>query len=361
MSIGKTSIGSAATAADPTPETPPASKQSRWRLSRPSEVSVLIFAREAGMIVMWLVMLAAFSIWASPTFGTFNNMMLILGAASITGIFAAGAAFGVLTGLLDLSLPGTAALAGVITGKLLVSGAPVSLALVAGLAVGVGVGLLNGFLSLRGLNQLVVTIGTFSATAGLAAVISGGNPVGGYERLSAIGTQSYAKIPGPALVMAGVFILGTLFIGQTRAGTRMKAVGGNREAVRRTGVSTNHYMMLAFCLVSLCAALGGIVIGAFTVSATPAPDPTILFDALTAIAISGMPLTGGRGSFPRVIVGALIIATISSALTIKNIQPYWVTFITGVLLIVALGLERILSSAVSARLVAQHEAKASAS
>ena len=61
------------------------------------------------------------------------------------------------------------------------------------------------------------------------------------------------------------------------------------------------------------------------------------------------------------IVGALIIATISSALTIKNIQPYWVTFITGLLLIVALGLQRVLSAAVNARRVAQPEVKASAS
>ena len=274
------------------------SQQPRWRPGRPSEVSVLIFAREAGMIVVWLVMLGVFSIWASPTFGTFNNLMLILGAASITGIFAGGAAFGLLTGLLDLSLPGTAALAGVITGKLLVGGAPVWVAVLVGLAVGAAVGMINGFLSLHGLNQLVVTIGTFSAASGLAAIISGGNPVGGYSRLAAIGTQTYAKIPGPALVMGAVFILGTLFIGQTRAGTRMRAVGGNREAVRRAGVSTDRYMMLAFVLVGICAALGGIVIGAFTVSATPVPDLTILFDALTAIALSGMPLTGAAGASP---------------------------------------------------------------
>ncbi len=50
-----------------------------------------------------------------------------------------------------------------------------------------------------------------------------------------------------------------------------------------------------------------------------------------------MPLTGGRGSFPRVLVGTLIIATINSALVIRGIQPYWTTIITGVLLILALG------------------------
>ena len=241
-------------------------------------MELLIFARNSGMIVLWLVLMGVFSICALPTFGTFNNLMLILGTASITAIFAAGIAFGVLTGLLDLSLPGTAALAFSASGELLVHGAAAWLALLAGLAVGVGVGSINGLLTLRGLNQLVVTIGMFSAASGLAAIISGALPLG-YTRLAAIGTHTYAKIPATALVMAVVFILGTLFMSQTRAGTRMRAVGGNREAVRRTGVNTNRYIVLGFILVSLCAALGGIVLRAFTSSATPVPDPTILFGA----------------------------------------------------------------------------------
>jgi ribose/xylose/arabinose/galactoside ABC-type transport system permease subunit len=310
------------------------------------------------MIVFWLVMMGVFSIWASPTFGTFNNLMLILGAASITGIFAAGAAFGVMTGLLDLSLPGTAALAGVVVGKILLAGTPVWLALLAGLAVGVAVGLVNGFLTLRGLNSLVVTIGTFSVLTGLASVVAGGVPIGGYARLDFIGTQTYARIPGTAFVMIGVFVIGTLFMTQTRAGVRMVAVGGNKEAVRRAGVSVDRYIVLGFILVSVCAAIGGIVIAAFTSSAAPVPDPTILFSALTAVALSGMPLSGGRGSLARVVIGALIIATVASALTIKNIQPYWVPVATGVLLIAALVLERVLSTAVSARLVSLHESKA---
>jgi ribose transport system permease protein len=343
-------------AAPPGGDTP---TESGPRLRKPSSVTMLVFARDRGMIVFWLIMMVAFSIWASPTFGTFNNFMLILGAAAITGIFAGGAALGVLTGLLDLSLPGTAALAGVVSGKILMAGSPVWLALLAAVAMGVAVGLVNGVLTLRGLNSLVVTIGTFSALTGLASVVSGGVPIGGYDRLSFIGTQTYAKIPGPAFVMAAVFILGTVFITQTRAGTRMVAVGGNAEAVRRTGVSVSRYTVLGFVLVSVCAAIGGIVIAAFTSSATPVPDPTILFSALTAVALSGMPLSGGRGSFPRVIVGALIIATVASALTIKNIKPYWVPVITGVLLISALVLERVLSNAVSARLVTLHETKAS--
>ena len=65
---------------------------------------------------------------------------------------------------------------------------------------------------------------------------------------------------------------------------------------------------------------------------------------------------GGRGSLPRVLVGALILATISNGLTIKGVQSYWATFVTGVLLLASLGLEKWVSTAVSNRLVATAQA-----
>jgi ribose transport system permease protein len=323
------------------------------RIRRPNTVSVLVFARDRGMIVLWVLMLVVFSIWAAPHFGTFTNATLVLNAAAITAIFAAGVAFGVLTGLLDLSLPGTAAVAGIVTGKVLVSGAPMAVAILAGLAVGPVVGIVNGLIVLRGMNPLVVTIGTLSVLTGLASVISGGVPVDGLYALHAIGTDTYFRIPAPVYVTAVLFVIGTVFLTKTRGGIRMLSVGGNAEAVRRVGVSADRYVLLGFGLVSTCAALGGIVIAAFVTSASPTPSTSILFEALTAVSLSGMPLTGGRGSLPRVLVGALIIQTISSALVIKNVQPYWSTVFTGLLLLIALGSERFLTVAVASRVVEQ--------
>lgn len=333
---------------------------SRWHLTRPSSVSLLVFARDRGMIVMWLVMLVFFAIWAAPVFGTFTNATLIANSAAITAIFAAGVAFGVMTGLLDLSLPGTAAVAGIVTGKLLVGGAPTWVSILAGLAIGPVVGLANGVLTLRGLNPIVVTIGTFSVLTGLASVISGGVPVNSLTALAFIGTNRYFSIPAPVYVAGGLYLVGAIFMTQTRGGTRMLSVGGNAEAVRRVGVSVSRYVLLGFILVSTCAALGGIVIAAFVTSAAPTPSTTVLFEALTAVALSGMPLTGGRGSLPRVLVGALIIQTISSGLVIKNIQPYWSTVCTGALLVAALVLERTLSAAVANRLMERKPAAADA-
>ena len=61
-------------------------------------------------------------------------------------------------------------------------------------------------------------------------------------------------------------------------------------------------------------------------------------------------MAGAR--LPRVLVGALILATIANGLTIRGVQPYWATVVTGALLLASLALERVIQSSVSNRLMA---------
>src|SRR3954464_11236869 len=75
----------------------------------PAGVRWLIFVRDRGIIVLWALLLIAFSLWASPYFASVDNAILIANAAALTAIFAAGIAVGIICGALDLSIPGTAA------------------------------------------------------------------------------------------------------------------------------------------------------------------------------------------------------------------------------------------------------------
>ncbi|MFT4212053.1 MAG: ABC transporter permease [Microbacterium sp.] len=319
----------------------------------PQGLSGLVFVREWGIVLLLVVLAVAFSIWGSPVFGTFTNAVLILNAAAVSAIFAAAIAIGILSGSLDLSVPGVAALGGVVTGKLVVAGTPAWIAVILGLVLGLVVGVCNGVLTVRGINPLAVTIGMLSVATGVAAVISGGVPVSGLKSLSFLGTDRYLEVPAPVWVMAIVFILGTVFLTQTRDGIRMLAAGGNPEALRRSGVAAGRYRVLGFALSGMLAALGGVVTAASTTSASPAAGSSVLFTGLTAVALSGVSLAGGRGSLPKVLIGALIIASISSVLVIKNVQPYWTTVITGLLLVGALAAQLLLSRAISQRVVAQ--------
>ena len=317
----------------------------------PVMIRWLIFVRDRGIFVLWAVLLIAFSLWASPYFASIDNALLIANAAAITAIFAAGVAVGIIGGALDLSIPGTAALAGCVCGWLITHGTPTGVSIGAALVLGAVVGLVNGLITLRGFNPIVVTIGTLSAMTGLASVIAGGYTIPGLDSLTFMGTQRYLGVPAPVWITAVLFAAGTVFLTRTRDGIRLMAVGGNPEAVRRSGIHADRYKVLGFVISGFCAALGGLVTTALVTEANPAANASIIFNALTAVALAGVSLAGGRGSLPRVLVGALILGTISNALTIKGIQPYWGTAVTGVLLLASLAVEKWVSTTVSKRLV----------
>jgi ribose transport system permease protein len=328
----------------------------------PRSVAFLVFARDRGIFVLWGLLIVVFAVWCSPYFFKLDNAILIANAGALTALFAAGVGIGIMTGVLDLSLPGTAAIASCVCGWLLVHGHSTWLSLLAGLGCGVLVGLANGGITLFGFNPIIVTIGTLSVLTGLAALVAGGYTIPGLTQLEFMGTHRYFKIgatgdtfpgiPAPVFIVAAVFVIGTVFLTRTRDGLRLMAVGANAEAVRRAGIPSNRYKVLGFVISGLLAALGGLVSTANVTEANPAASPAIIFTALTAVALAGVSLTGGRGSLPRVLVGALILATIANGLTIRGIQPYWATVTTGALLLGSLMLERVLQRAVSERLMA---------
>ncbi|BEP13354.1 ABC transporter permease [Acidothermaceae bacterium B102] len=324
--------------------------------SDPISIRALIFIRDRGLFVLWALVLLTFTVWAHPYFGSVDNAKLIANAAAITAIYAAGVAVGIICGALDLSIPGSAALASCVCGWLMIHGTPTWLALLAGLGVGVVVGVVNGVISLRGFNPIVVTIGTLSITTAAASIIVTGSTIPGLDKLHFMGTQRYGGVPAPVYIAAAVFLILTIFLTRTRDGIRMMSVGGNAEAVRRSGIPAGRYKVLGFVISAGCAALGGLVNTAVVTEANPDASPAIIFTALTAVALAGVSLAGGRGSLPRVLVGALLLATISNGLTVKGIDPYWGTGVTGLLLLASLGLEKWISDSVSNRLVATAQA-----
>jgi len=322
-------------------------------MRKPDTLSLLVFTRSWGIVILFAALFGVFSVWGFPIFGSFDNFSLILGAASISTIFAAAIAMGIFSGALDLSVPGIAALGGVVMAKLLLSGVNLWIAMGAAILVGAVFGLANALCTLRGLNPLAVTIGTLSVTSGLAAVVTNGPPLFGFTGLDFIGTDQYFGFPAPMVVVAIVYVLGTVFLTQTRGGTRFLAAGGNAEALRRSGVNADLYKLLGFVLSGVLAAVGGIVTTAFTSQASSLPATGSLFTGLTAVALSGISLAGGRGSLPKVFVGSIVISEIASILAIKNIQPFWSTVITGLLLIGALAGELAIQKQVSKQVVIQ--------
>ncbi|MFM6977517.1 MAG: ABC transporter permease [Micrococcales bacterium] len=317
-------------------------------------LSVLVFIRSWGITTLLALLLIVFSIWAAPVFGTLENFSLLLGNAAIPAVFAAAIAMGAYSGALDLSVPGTAAVSSVVMAMMIGSGIDTITSILVALLIGIAVGFGNGLIVQTGLNPLAVTIGTLSITSGLAAILTDGLPLfNNMEKLEWLGVSTYFGIPSLFYVVVFIYVVGTIFLTKTRGGIRFLAAGGNPEALRRAGVNSNAYRLLGFTLSGLIAAIGGVMNSAYTAQATPAAPTSVLFDGLTAVALSGLALSGGRGSLPKVWVGSMVVTVIGAGLLIKNIQPFWTISITGALLIAALAGEHYIGKAVAKQAVSR--------
>jgi ribose transport system permease protein len=211
-------------------------------------------------------------------------------------------------------------------------------AILVGLVAGVAVGFINGLIVIRGFNGLIVTIAMLTALSGVSLLLANNSNISQLTQLRFLGTQTYLGIPAPVFVAIGLYAALTAFLKLTRSGMRLLAVGGNAEAARRVGIDVGRYRVAGFAISGFCAAVGGIITAAYIATAVPGPSIGVVFSAMTAVALAGIPFTGGRGSLPRVALGAIVIATISAGLLLSKVSSNWSAIATGALLIGGLAL-----------------------
>lgn len=304
----------------------------------PLNVRGLLFVRDQGLLVLWIAIVVIFAFWGAPHFFTLSTGISVLNSAAIAAIYAAGVGVGVMTGVLDLSVPATAAFAGVVTAQLLKAEAPVAVAILVGLVAGVAIGVINGLIVIRGFNGLIVTIAMLTALSGVSLLIAKDTNISQLTELRFLGTQTYLGIPAPVYIALALYAALTVFLKLTRNGMRLLAVGGNAEAARRVGIAVDRYRVAGFAISGFCAAVGGIVTAAYIATAVPSASIGVVFSAMTAVALAGIPFSGGRGSLPRVALGAIVIATISAGLLLSKVSSNWSVIVTGALLVGGLAL-----------------------
>jgi len=129
-------------------------------------------------------------------------------------------------------------------------------------------------------------------------------------------------------------------ITRTQWGRSLLAVGGNREAARRSGINVSFIYWSAFVLTALLAAVGGLLSAGRLASANLSSGTgDVNLNAIAAAVIGGTSLFGGRGSAFSALLGTLVIAAIANGLTLLNLESSWRFVITGVVLAVAVGID----------------------
>jgi ribose transport system permease protein len=277
-----------------------------------------------------------------------------LRSASFVAIIAYGMVFLLAMGEIDLSVGGTYGVAFFVCARLGANGElNIYLAALIAIAAGVALGLVNGLLvKLFRAPVIIVTLGTYSLYAGLVFVISQGQTVGQNLPLE---SSFFTKFGGNflGLPVAGWFaivlmVILTVVLMRSRIGGMVRAVGSNRSAASFSGIPDTRLRIYALMLTGGLAGLSGVLTLAYAEGGDSSIGTGFELQVIAAAIIGGTAVTGGSGSVPGGLIGALIVATINSGLVFFNVNPLWSDVVTGVVILVAVG---------SAALLAQRRAE----
>jgi ribose transport system permease protein len=299
------------------------------------------FLRRAGVLPALLLCFIVSAIFV-PNFTDSGNLLDTVEVASVIGLLTVGEAFVVIAGGggIDVSVGAVLALSSVV-GAHFVEHGPVAIILFT-IATGLFMGLVNGIgVAITGMQPFVMTLATLVICRGAATSITNATPtiLTGPAAMPWL-TGSVAGFPVPIIVFLGVALIGQLVMGRTILGRQLYFMGGNEEAARFVGIPVAHRKLLVYVISGLCAALAALLLMARLGTADPNFGNGYELAAIAAVVVGGAPLSGGQGSVIGAAAGVLIIQIITDSLGLLNVNPYIQQMVTGLIVIVVVGLNR---------------------
>ncbi|QQN34951.1 ABC transporter permease [Rahnella aceris] len=297
--------------------------------------------RDAGTLIGLVIIVITFS-FLSPVFFTVPNLLNILQQSSINGIIALGMTLVIISGGIDLSVGPTAALSAVLGATLMVSGVPVPLAIMATLGVGALCGVFSGMLvAYAGLQPFIVTLGGLSLFRALALIFTNGNPIFGIPvEFRTVINSTIFGVPAPIVIVIAIAAILWTVMNKTPLGEYILAVGGNEEAARVAGVPVKRTKVTVFVISGVLASLASLILIGRLGAAEPTMGNLWELDAIAAAAIGGASLMGGKGSVIGTLIGAVILGSLRNGLTLLNIQAFYQLLATGLIIIIAMLIDR---------------------
>ncbi len=302
----------------------------------------LIAVGEVGVLLALFIVVCFFFV-LEPAFLSARNIRAILQVVSFIGIIAIGQTILLVNGEFDLSVGAVAGLSAVCSAKLMTALAlPVPVALMGGLVVGGGVGLVNGLLVVRlKIPAFIQTLGMLFIGQGLIQVVTNGYPV--YPLPQVIGDIGYADIVfglGWSFVFFVIAALAADFVlRRTVVGRNMYATGGNPEVARLVGIDTARYKIGAFMVTGMLAAIAGMYVMADLASGTTSIGSGWELNVIAGVVVGGVSLFGGAGTMAGGLIGVLLLQVVTSGLVVIGVNANWQQIAVGVIMVLAVGLD----------------------
>ena len=297
-----------------------------------------------GLLLALLLMVVVLSM-LSDRFLSVANVLNVLRQIAINAIIAFGMTAVILGRGIDLSVGSLLAFVGVVTATLAVQGAPAWLAIVAGLGVGAGLGLVNGaFVAYAGIAPFIVTLAGLTIFRGMALAFTDGRPVTGLPpAFSTIGYGTFLGLPLPVWILIAFLLFTHGLLRFTALGRAIYAIGGNEEAARLAGIPVRRVTAFTYAFSGFAAALAAVVLTGRLNSAQPTAGTMFELDAIAAVVVGGTSLFGGRGGVFGTLVGALIIGVINNGMNLLNVSSFYQQIVKGGVILAALLIDRLLT------------------
>lgn len=298
------------------------------------EWSALAAAILAGIVALALM---------SPAFLTEFNLYVMLRSFCVVLIVAFAQMLTLAVGQLNLSIGALGGLVAIAVGGMMEKfGFPIPVAILLGLVIGGAGGLINGVLTVRtGINGFIITLATASAFTGINLGITESIPFYNLPAaFVAFGTERFFAIPYLLIPPVIVALLLGLFLARTVPGRQLLAVGANPHAAELSGIPRERIIVLAHTMSGLLSAVAAVLAVAQLGSAQPTIGADWLIMSFAAPIIAGAALTGGHVSVASTALAVVLIVVIQNGMVLAKVDPYWVQFLLGALILAAVALNR---------------------
>ncbi|MGH0220659.1 ABC transporter permease [Sinorhizobium meliloti] len=279
------------------------------------------------------------------------NILSFLRYNSMFALIALGMAFVIMTGGIDLSVGGTAAMASVVAA--LLSPYHWAAGLFGGIAAGFAVGALNGFtVTVMRIQPFIATLATMLAAYGTGLLLAGNQSVSvSYDSgFTSIGQDDFLGFPIPAWIALLVYVAGWLVLERLPVGRHMLAIGDGEATAALMGLKVRRTLAAVYVGSGALAGLAGVILASQFGAGQPTEGVGWELFAIASVVVGGTLLTGGSGSVGATLAGALLLAMVFNILNFENglgwisLSAYWQSVIRGGFLLIVVVLQARLMS-----------------